>query len=91
MKSIYEDMSSKLRYNRFVYNYAQVAWLAMTIPSIVVIWLNAGLSFSQILYLQGIFALMVIGLEFPSGIIEDLFERKHVLTLGYLFVSAGAL
>ncbi|MHA2289628.1 MAG: hypothetical protein ACXABG_12665, partial [Promethearchaeota archaeon] len=69
----------------------QVAWLAAIIPAVVQLWQENGLSFAQILFLQGLFGLSMLILEFPSGVFADLKDRKTVLTIGHLFIALGSI
>ncbi len=64
---------------------------AIVVPVIVKIWESANLNFSNMLFLQGIFALSVVVFEIPSGAISDAFERKYVLAAGYLFLAVASL
>ena len=43
------------------------------------------------LLLQGLFALMLLLMEIPTGIIADLFERRKVLMFGYVNASFGLI
>ena len=52
-------------------------------------WVNAGMSFGQILLLQGIFGLFILLAEFPSGVLADIWSRKQVLFLAQLAIISG--
>ncbi|MFX1505296.1 MAG: MFS transporter [Promethearchaeota archaeon] len=48
----------------------------LIVPVIVLVWLKAGLSFHEMLLLQGLFVLPILILEVPSGSIADFWSRK---------------
>ncbi|MFX0209820.1 MAG: MFS transporter, partial [Candidatus Hodarchaeota archaeon] len=48
----------------------------LIVPVIVLIWLEAGLLFHEMLLLQGLFVLPILILEVPSGSIADFWSRK---------------
>ena len=55
--------------------------IAFTIPTIVLFWLENGLSFMEIMILQSFFALMIVLIEVPSGYIADIIGRKKTIIL----------
>ncbi len=65
--------------NKVTYLIGRIQWLVLVVPSIFVIWIQSGMSFSDILLLQGLFGVVVLLFEYPSGIIDDHFTRKSVL------------
>ncbi len=48
----------------------------LIVPVIVLVWLEAGLAFHEMLLLQGLFVLPILILEVPSGSIADFWSRK---------------
>ena len=77
--------------NKWLFILTKLDLTAMVVPVIVKIWESANLSFSKMLFLQGIFALSVVIFEIPSGAISDAFKRKYVLATGYLILAIGTL
>ncbi len=77
--------------NKWLFILTKLDLTSMVVPVIVKIWESANLSFSNMLFLQGIFALSVVIFEIPSGAISDAFKRKYVLASGYLFLAIGSL
>lgn len=48
----------------------------LVVPVIVLVWLEAGLAFHEMLLLQGLFVLPILILEVPSGSLADYWSRK---------------
>lgn len=61
----------------------------MIMPVVVLYWLNHGLSMSEVLFLQGFFAVCVALLELPSGYFSDWFSRRVTLMLSGFFTALG--
>lgn len=59
------------------------------LPVIVLFWQQNGLSMTQIMLLQSIFAFSVVALEIPTGYLADLWGRKQVLIISGLLFSVG--
>ncbi|MDH5404842.1 MAG: MFS transporter [Candidatus Heimdallarchaeota archaeon] len=78
-----------VNYLKNAFYVSKVNWNSITLPSIVVIWLNVGMSLSQILFLQGLFVLLLIILEFPSGVMADRFTRKSMVIFAFIFMTFG--
>ena len=58
---------------------------------VIVVFLNAnGLSMTEVMVLQTIFAAGLIVLEVPSGFLADLAGRKITLVLGSVLLVVGA-
>ncbi|MHA2252511.1 MAG: hypothetical protein ACXAD7_19255, partial [Candidatus Kariarchaeaceae archaeon] len=91
MSLIYNLTVTDRKRNTRAYLLSQVAWLAIILPAVVQIWQNDGLSFSEILYLQGLFGLSILLMEFPTGLLADIWSRKTTLIIGHLFVALGSL
>jgi len=60
-------------------------------PIVVVFLRGRGLSMTQVMLLETIFALVIIGLEIPSGFFADRVGRRWSLVLGMAAVTAGAV
>lgn len=58
-------------------------------PVIVLFWQSKGLNFSQIMWLQSIYAIGVIILELPTGALADYFGKRISLVFGSLFFTLG--
>ena len=54
-------------------------------PVLVLFWRARGLDLTQIMLLQSIYALGVIILELPTGVLADYFGNKRSLVSGGLF------
>lgn len=87
---IYQDNKS-FRINQLAYLSDKVQWLALALPGLVLYWLHNGLSFSQIVFLQGIAAFVVLLCELPSGILADRFQRNHIVAVGNFSIVIGCL
>lgn len=80
-----------VRKNSLLFILLRLDFMAMVIPVAVKIWEEAGLDFSQMLFLQGIFALSVVIFEIPSGALSDTFKRRYVLAGGYLLIAIASV
>lgn len=65
--------------------------LHLVVPIFVPLLQGHGLSMSQIMQTQAIFALTVATLELPSGYMADLWGRKQALIIGSLVSTCGFL
>lgn len=65
--------------------------LHLVVPIFVPLLQGHGLSMSQIMQTQAIFALTVAALELPSGYMADLWGRKQALIIGSLVSTCGFL
>ncbi|RLF26723.1 MAG: hypothetical protein DRN14_06405 [Thermoplasmata archaeon] len=79
------------RHNSRLFIFSRLDLTAMLLPVIVIIWKTAGLSFNEMLLLQGIFALFIVLTEVPSGAISDSFKRKYVLIAGNTVLSIATI
>lgn len=77
--------------NKLAYLSGKVSWLAMTIVGVYQLWQVSGMTYANILFLQGLFALFVILLEYPSGIIADRTSRKNLLIIANIAIAMGSL
>lgn len=80
--------------SRFIHRYYIFQFLgnlAFFSPIIVLFWQANGLSMSQIMLLQAIYAIGVSILELPTGAFADMFGKKYSLFMGALFWAIGTL
>lgn len=77
--------------NVIIYYLFSVDSLALVIVALVKRWLDAGLSVSEILLLQGLFGLVMVIMEVPSGALSDNWSRKGTLLASGLFGIAGVV
>ena len=80
---------SNIKINKITYYSMKIDLIGLILLSIFDKWIKAGMSFGQILLLQGIFGLFILLSEFPSGVLADLKSRKQVLMLGQLAIVSG--
>ncbi|MEH6548919.1 MAG: MFS transporter [Pseudomonadales bacterium] len=59
------------------------------VPVMVPLLQSHGLSMSQVLYTQAVFALAIAICEVPAGYLADLWGRKNTLLLGTSFAAVG--
>lgn len=63
--------------------------LALAIPTIVLFWQSHGLSMTEVMLLQAIYAALMVALEVPSGYLADILGRKLTIVIGNAALSAG--
>ncbi|MFX0173287.1 MAG: MFS transporter [Candidatus Hodarchaeota archaeon] len=63
----------------------------LVVPVIVLVWLDAGLSFSEILLLQGLFVVPTLILEVPSGSFADYWSRKGCTAVYHMLFGVAML
>jgi len=90
------DTKSKLRSNIWKYYLYEIfAGMFFSIPIIVLFWQNNGLSLTEVMVLQSIFAIIVVALEIPTGYFADIYGRKQALVLSaissFIAISAYSL
>lgn len=61
------------------------------LPVIVLFWQDNGLSMTQIMLLQSLYAFTIVILEIPTGYFADIVGRKHSLVLASCFYLVGML
>ena len=61
------------------------------IPIIVLFWQANGLSLTQIMILQALFAISIVVFEVPTGVVADRWGRKQSMIFGAFFLIVGAL
>src|SRR5262245_54273423 len=69
------------------FGFCQVFLVIM--PVAVPFFESRGLSMQQIFLLQGLFAVVVLVMEIPSGYVADLLGRKLTLVTGSVFIGLG--
>jgi MFS family permease len=79
----------QLKKNIRIFQITGIDVTVLLVPVIVVIWVQAGISFSQMILLQGIFMLPILLLEVPSGSFADYWSRKGCATIYHLIFGAG--
>ena len=75
-------MSTQLQHNIrkfYLFESLSSAALSFPLPVIVLFWQANGLSLTQVMLLQSIFALAVMALELPSGYFADRLGRKRAI------------
>ncbi len=68
-----------------LYVHQSLRALFFVLPVAVLFWQANGLSFTQIMLLQSIFAIMIVALEIPSGYFADIYGRKIALIISSIF------
>ncbi|MHA1994883.1 MAG: MFS transporter [Candidatus Hodarchaeales archaeon] len=61
----------------------------LLVPVLALVWIRAGLTFSEMLVLQGIFMIPILLLEVPSGSFADYWSRKGCTALFHVLFGAG--
>ena len=74
-----------------LYTVKALRWLMFAMPIIVLFFLDHGLSMTQVIYLQVIFSLIIVGLEVPSGYFADKVGRKISLVVASFLGFLGFL
>ncbi|MBN2851485.1 MAG: MFS transporter [Clostridia bacterium] len=82
-------MTMTAKHNIKVYYWYLGLFQLLVGPIITLYLLYKGLSFTEIMTLQSIFAISVFLLEVPTGAVGDLFGRKKSLVLACLAMIAG--
>ena len=84
---ILPDKQKHLKSNiRKIYLYKVLFGMIFPIPIMVLFWQDNGLSLTQVMILQALFAITVVFLEVPSGYFADLVGRRKTL-----FIAGNSL
>ena len=73
------------------YLYKIFEGMFFAVPIIVLFWQDNGLTLTQIMILQSIFAISVVILEIPTGYFADIFNRKKSIIIGGVTGLVGAI
>ena len=85
-------MNENLKSNIWKYYLFQIFRnLVFFVPVIVLFWQDVGLSLTEIMILQSIFAISIVLLEIPTGYFADVFGRRKSLMYSGGFLVVGAL
>lgn len=79
----------QLNRNVRVFQITGIDITVLIVPVLVLLWVNAKLSFDEIIMLQGIFMLAIFLFEVPSGSLADYWSRKGSTALFHLIFGAG--
>ncbi len=60
-------------------------------PIITLFFQERGLTMTEIMLLQSVFAVAIVLLEVPSGYLADIFSRKTLITIALFFAALGDL
>jgi MFS family permease len=86
------DERKKLKSNIWKFYIFQIFRnLAFFLPVIVLFWQDNGLSMTEIMLLQSIFAISIVLLEIPTGYFADIFGRKKSLVYSGFFLFGATL
>ena len=66
-----------------------LSWFMIVMPIIVLFFQENGLSMTEVMVLQTIFAVAIVVCEVPSGYFADTFGRKLSIILGTVIVACG--
>ncbi len=72
-----------------IYLFQILAGIFFSVPVIVLFWQDNGLSLTEIMILQSIFAIMTATLEIPTGYFADIHGRKKTLILASFSMLLG--
>lgn len=87
---VINNFDEKMKWNvRKFYAFEIVATCLFFLPVIVLFWQENGLSMTQIMILQSIYALSTIILEIPSGYLADRYGRKTTLVISSILLVIG--
>ncbi|MCP4406105.1 MAG: MFS transporter [bacterium] len=82
MHSTSLSQEQQLRSNiRKIYVYRVLLGLIFPIPTIVLFWQNHGMSLTDVMLLQALFALAMVVFEVPSGYLADIAGRRKTFIL----------
>ena len=68
---------------------AAVGFTPFMLPIIVLFWRDCGLDMTEIYWLQTLFAIAVVVLEVPTGMVADRLGKRTSLLIGMLIICGG--
>jgi len=84
-------MQNRLNRNiKLIYARGVLGSLIFVAPVLVIFMQSRGLTFSQIMFLQSLFAISGMVFEVPSGYFSDKLGRKVTILIGSIFLTLGA-
>ncbi|MBU1783485.1 MFS transporter [Patescibacteria group bacterium] len=91
-----EVKDQKLKSNIWkIYLFEVLAGMFFSVPIMVLFWQDNGLSLTEVMILQSIFAILAVILEVPTGYFADVYGRKKALIIaaitGAIAISAYSL
>ncbi|MFA5843064.1 MAG: MFS transporter [Candidatus Gracilibacteria bacterium] len=72
-----------------LYLHEAFAGMFFSVPVIVLFWQNNGLSLTEVMILQSLFAIMAMILEIPTGYFSDIYGRKKTLVMAGICFFLG--
>lgn len=88
MGKIDNEIELKFNIKKFYWFSFLSEWV-FWVPVIVLFWQANGLSLTEIMILQSLFAISIVLLEVPTGVVADKVGRKQSLVWGSLFMVIG--
>ena len=79
----------KCQRNIRVFKITGIDVTVLIVPVIVLLWIETGLEFHEMLLLQGLFVVPTLILEIPSGSFADYWSRKGCTTIFHLLFGSG--
>ncbi len=79
----------QLNMNIRIFQITGIDVTVLLVPVLALVWIRAGLTFSEMLVLQGIFMIPILLLEVPSGSFADYWSRKGCTALFHILFGAG--
>ncbi len=78
-------IDAKLKRNIWKFYLQQsLSGMFFCVPILVLFWQDNGLSLTEVMLLQSIFAILTVSLEIPSGYFADIYGRRITLLIGSL-------
>jgi len=72
-----------------LYMYNVLLWMFFFIPVMVLFYQDKGLTMTEIMLLQSVYAMWIVILEIPTGYLADMYSRKKVLIYASVFWLLG--
>lgn len=91
-KAINPELGKKLERNLKIYKWYKLdAFIFMGAVFVLYEMQTIGLTLTQVLIGESVFALTMLLLNIPTGVLSDLISRKKTLILGEIFLSLGVI